>query len=219
MLSMSPPRPRVDEKLPSSAPETSPRRRGPFMAPLRIVAPTRGSGDAAGAAHAHRAVAHPAHRRGEERSRARRRDGVNAQLRYCAPTRGLPRRQAALRQRQAPAWPDFFFSARARAANYLYVCMHGKNDKNCYTLLKMSSDTNLPHSAPTDGDAGRIEIIEMLTGTPQLVHTHTHSQHTPTHGVLVVRTNVEGGARAVQGRREPAVEGGVGPRRATRRAS
>ena len=64
MLSMSPPRPRVDEKLPSSAPETSPRRRGPFMAPLRIVAPTRGSGDAAGAAHAHRAAAHPARRRG-----------------------------------------------------------------------------------------------------------------------------------------------------------
>ena len=33
--------------------------------------------------------------------------------------------------------------------------MHGKNDTNCYTLLKMSSDTNLPHSAPTDGDAER----------------------------------------------------------------
>ena len=48
-----------------------------------------------------------------------------------------------------------FFLVRARAANYLYECMHGKNDKNCYTLLKMSSDTNLPHSAPTDGDAER----------------------------------------------------------------
>ena len=155
MLSMSPPRPCVDEKLPSSAPETSPRPRGPFVVSLSIVAQARGSGNAAGDAAAHRAVAHPAHRRGEERPRARRHDGVNAQLRYCAPTRGLPRRQAALRQRQAPAWPDFFFSARARAANYLYVCMHGKKDKNCYTLLKMSSHTNLPHSAPTDGDAER----------------------------------------------------------------
>ena len=176
MLSTRGRSPRVDEMPPSSAPETSPRPRGPFVASWPIFAPARGSGDAAGAAHAHRAVAHPAHRRGEERPRARRRDGVNAQLRYCAPTRGLPRRQAALRQRQAPAWPDFFLSARARAANYLYECMHGKKDKKCYTLLNMSSDTNLPHSAPTDGDAGRIEIIEMLTGTPQLVHTHTHSR-------------------------------------------
>ena len=85
MLSMSPPRPRVDEKLPSSAPETSPRRRGPFMASLCIVAPARGSGDAAGAAHAHRAAAaHPARRRGEERPHPRRHDGVEAPLCHCA---------------------------------------------------------------------------------------------------------------------------------------
>ena len=84
MLSMSPPRPRVDEKLPSSAPETSPRRRGSFVALWCIVAPARGSGDA-GAAHAHRAAAaHPTRRRGEERPRARRHDGVEAPLRHCA---------------------------------------------------------------------------------------------------------------------------------------
>ena len=85
MLSMSPPRPRVDEKLPSSAPETSQRCRGSFVASWPIVAQARGSGDAAGAAHAHRAAAaHPAHRRGEERPRARRHDGVEAPLRHCA---------------------------------------------------------------------------------------------------------------------------------------
>ena len=84
MLSMSPPRPRVDEKFPSSAPEPSPRRRGSFVASLPIVAPARGSGDAAGAAHAHRAAAaHPARRRGEERPHARRHDGVEAPLRHC----------------------------------------------------------------------------------------------------------------------------------------
>ena len=84
MLSMSPPRPRVDEKLPSSAPETSPRPRGPFVVSLSIVAHARGSGNATGAAGAHRAAAHPAHRRGEERPRARRHDGVEAPLRHCA---------------------------------------------------------------------------------------------------------------------------------------
>ena len=85
MLSMSPPRPRVDEKLPSSAPETSQRRRGSFVTSWCIVAPTRGSGDAAGAAHAHRAAAaHPARRRGEERPHPRRHDGVEAPLRHCA---------------------------------------------------------------------------------------------------------------------------------------
>ena len=84
MLSMSPPRPRVDEKLPSSAPETSQRRRGSFVASWCIVAPARGFGDAAGDAAAHRAVAHPAHRRGEERPRARRHDGVEAPLRHSA---------------------------------------------------------------------------------------------------------------------------------------
>ena len=84
MLSMSPPRPRVDEKLPSSAPETSQRCRGSFVASWPIVAQARGPGDAAGAAHAHRAAAHPARRRGEERPRARRHDGVEAPLRHCA---------------------------------------------------------------------------------------------------------------------------------------
>ena len=112
---MSPPRPRVDEKLPSSAPETSPRCRGSFVASLCIVAPARGSGDAAGDAAAHRAVAHPAHRRGEERTRARCHDGVDAQLRYCAPTRGLPHRQAASNNALQLCWPELFFSARAHA--------------------------------------------------------------------------------------------------------
>ena len=53
MLSMSPPRPRVDEKLPSSAPETSPRRRGSFVASWPIVAPARGSKNAAVAGGPH----------------------------------------------------------------------------------------------------------------------------------------------------------------------
>ena len=152
---MSPPRPRVDEKLPSSAPKTSPRCRGSFVASLPIVAPARGSGDAAGAAHAHRAAAHPARRRGEERPRARRHDGVEAPLRHCARNAwGCPagRRRCGNAARQLGL---NCFLVRARAANYIYVFMHGKNDKNCYTLLETSSDTNLPHSAPTDGDAER----------------------------------------------------------------
>ena len=81
---MSPPRPRVDELPPSSAPDTSPRRRGPFMASLSIT-PARGSKNAAGAAEAHKAAAHPARRRGEERPHLRRRgDGVEAPLRHRA---------------------------------------------------------------------------------------------------------------------------------------
>ena len=78
MLSMSPPRPRVDEMPPSSAPETSPRTRGPFVASWPIFAPARGFGDAAGAAEAHRAAADPARRRSEERPRAWRPDGIDA---------------------------------------------------------------------------------------------------------------------------------------------
>ena len=116
---MSPPRPRVDEKLPSSAPETSPRRRGPFMASLCIVAPARGSGDAAGAAHAHRAAAaHPARRRGEERPRARRHDGVEAPLRHCARHAAAPPAGVACNAlRCALACPALFFSGRGvRAA-------------------------------------------------------------------------------------------------------
>ena len=116
MLSTRGRSPHVDEMPPSSAPKTSPRRRGPFMASLLyIVAPARGSGDAAGDAAAHRAVAHPAHRRGEERTRARCHDGVDAQLRYCAPTRGLPHRQAASNNALQLCWPELFFSARAHA--------------------------------------------------------------------------------------------------------
>ena len=100
---MSPPRPRVDEKLPSSAPETSQRCRGSFVASWPIVAQARGSGDAAGAAHAHRAAAaHPARRRGEERPHSRRHDGVEAPLRHCArhaaaPPAGVAVQRFALR--------------------------------------------------------------------------------------------------------------------------
>ena len=76
--------PRVDELPPSSAPDTSPRRRDPFMASLSIT-PARGSKNAAGAAEAHKAAAHPARRRGEERPHTRRRgDGVEALLRHRA---------------------------------------------------------------------------------------------------------------------------------------
>ena len=116
LLSMSPPRPRVDEKLPSSAPETSQRCRGSFVASLPIVAPARVSENAAGAAGAHRAVAHPARRRGEERPHPRRHDGVEAPLRHCArhawaasPASGVVQRFPAL------PWPELFFSARAHA--------------------------------------------------------------------------------------------------------
>ena len=122
MLSMSPPRPRVDEKLPSSAPETSQRCRGSFVASWPIVAQARGSGDAAGDAAAHRAAAHAAHRRGEERPRARRHDGVDAPLRHCKPRAGCP----ADRRRCGNAklhWPEFFFSARARTRARLYAVM------------------------------------------------------------------------------------------------
>ena len=114
MLSMSPPRPRVDEKLPSSAPETSQRCRGSFVASWPIVAQARGSGDAAGAAHAHRAAAaHPTHRRGEERPRARRHDGVEAPLRHWVRHAAAPP-AARCATPSSWAWPDFFFSARAR---------------------------------------------------------------------------------------------------------
>ena len=151
---MSPPRPRVDEKLPSSAPETSQRRRGSFVTSWCIVAPTRGSGDAAGAAHAHRAAAaHPARRRGEERPRARRHDGVDAPLHHCARHAGAAGRRRCATSSSLPGLN--FFLVRARAPQIIYRFMHGKNDKNCYTLLKTSSDTNLPHSVPTDGDAER----------------------------------------------------------------
>ena len=90
MLSMRGRSPRVDELPPSSAPDTSPRRRGPFMA-SSIFAPARGSGNAAGAAGAHKAAAHPARRRGEERPHSRRRgDGVEALLRHRASPAGSP---------------------------------------------------------------------------------------------------------------------------------
>ena len=117
MLSMSPPRPRVDEKLPSSAPETSPRCRGSFVASLPIVAPARGSGNAAGAAHAHRVAAHPARRRGEERPHSRRDDGVEAPLRHCARHARAARRQACRATLCAAlgCCPVLFFSARASA--------------------------------------------------------------------------------------------------------
>ena len=87
---------RVDELPPSSAPCTSPRRRGPHVtASLSFVAPARGSGNAAGAAAAHKAAAHPARRRGEERPHLRRRgDGVEALLRHpVSHARGSPARQ------------------------------------------------------------------------------------------------------------------------------
>ena len=114
LLSMSPPRPRVDEKLPSSAPETSPRCRGSFVASLPIVAPPRGSEiAAAGAAGAHWAAAQPARRRGEERPHSRCHDGVEAPLRHCArhaaaPPAGVAMQRFALRL----ACPVLFFSAR-----------------------------------------------------------------------------------------------------------
>ena len=92
MLSMRGRSPRVDELPPSSAPDTSPRRSGPFMASWSIFAPARGSKNAAGAAEAHKAAAHPARRRGEERPHSRRRgDGVEALLRHRASKpRGQP---------------------------------------------------------------------------------------------------------------------------------
>ena len=75
--------PRVDELPPSSAPDTSPRRHGPFLASWSIFLPARGSKNAAVAAEAHEAAAQPARRRGEERPHLRRRgDGVEALLRH-----------------------------------------------------------------------------------------------------------------------------------------
>ena len=91
MLSTRGRSPRVDELPPSSAPDTSPRRSGPFMASWSIFAPARGSKNAAGAAEAHKAAAHPARRRGEERPHSRRRgDGVEALLRHRASPAGSP---------------------------------------------------------------------------------------------------------------------------------
>ena len=92
MLSTRGRSPRVDELPPSSAPDTNPRRRGQFMA-LSIFTPARGSGNAAGAAAAHKAAAHP-RRRGEERPHLRRRgDGVEALLRHRSSHAGSPYRQ------------------------------------------------------------------------------------------------------------------------------
>ena len=120
---MSPPRPRVDEKLPSSAPETSQRCRGSFVASWSIVAQARASGDAAGAAHAHRAAAaHPAHRRGEERPLPRRHNGVEAPLRHCA--------RNAWAAPQAWRWPSallhlglncFLVRARTRGTHQCHI--------------------------------------------------------------------------------------------------
>ena len=96
MLSTRGRSPRVDELPPSSAPDTSPRRRDPFMASLSIT-PARGSKNAAGAAGAHKAAAHPARRRGEERPHLRRRgDGVEALLRHRASLAGSPSRRFAV---------------------------------------------------------------------------------------------------------------------------
>ncbi len=58
---------------------------------LSIFTPARGSGNAAGAAAEHKAAAHPAHHRGEERPHLRRRgDGVEAPLRHRASSRAAP---------------------------------------------------------------------------------------------------------------------------------
>ena len=142
MLSMSPPRPRVDRKRPSSAPETSHRCRGSFVASWPIVAQARGPGDAAGAAHAHRAAAHPARRRGEERPRARRHDGVEAPLRHCARHAAAPPAGVAV-QRFAAAWPGlncFLGRARVRAARIkareppaprCLICNSRRNSRGC----------------------------------------------------------------------------------------
>ena len=82
---------RVDELPPSSAPDTSPRRRCPFMASWSIFTPARGSKNATVAAEAHEAAAQPARRRGEERPHLRRRgDGVEALLRHRASPAGSP---------------------------------------------------------------------------------------------------------------------------------
>ena len=133
---MSPPRPRVDEKLPSSAPETSPRPRGPFVVSLSIVAQARGSGNATGAAGAHRAAAHPAHRRGEERPRARRHDGVEAPLYHCARHAGAAPPAGGVATTPSSSLPGLiFFLVRARAANYIYIFMHGRS---CSTRALMS---------------------------------------------------------------------------------
>ena len=89
--------PRVDELPPSSAPDTSPRRRDPFMA-SSIFASTRASGNAAVAAEAQKAAAHPGRRRGEERPHSRRRgDGVEALLRHHRTSRATPRSLVQLR--------------------------------------------------------------------------------------------------------------------------
>ena len=123
MLSTRGRSPRGDEMPPSSAPETSPRHHGPFMAPLYIVAPTRGSGDAAGAAHAHRAAAaHPARRRGEERPYPRRHDGVEAPLHHCARHAAAPP-AAALRNAEPEQLGCLnFFLVRARATQIRARC-------------------------------------------------------------------------------------------------
>ncbi len=141
---MSPPRPRVDEKLPSSAPKTSPRCRGSFVASLPIVAPARGSGDAAGAAHAHRAAAHPARRRGEERPRARRHDGVEAPLRHCArhaaaPPAGVAVQRFALRL----ACPVLFFSGRGVRAAASIPCFRIPPGR--LTWRSRRTFANVPH--------------------------------------------------------------------------
>ena len=155
MLSMSPPRPRVDEKFPSSAPEPSPRRRGSFVASWCIVAPARGSENAAGAAHAHRVAAHPARRRGEERPHARRHDGVEAPLHHCArhaaaPPAGVALQRFALRL----ACPVLFFSGRGVRAAASIPCFRISPGR----LIRRSRRkfANVPH------EGGRVAAAKHL---------------------------------------------------------
>ena len=88
------PQMRVDEPRPSSARGETPRRHVPHVAvSLFVPSPASGPENAAAAAEAQKAAAHPARRRGEERPHSRRRgDGVEALLRHHRTSRAAPRR-------------------------------------------------------------------------------------------------------------------------------
>ena len=90
------PQMRVDEPRPSSARGETPRRHVPHVAvSLFVPSPASGPENAAAAAEAQKAAAHPARRRGEERPHSRRRgDGVEALLCHRASPAGSPSPQA-----------------------------------------------------------------------------------------------------------------------------
>ena len=126
---------RVDELPPSSAPDTSPRRHGPFLASWSIFMPARGSKNAAGAAEAHEAAAQPARtpRRGAPSlaaPRRWRRGAVAPSNKPCAGSAAFPLARLTPRRRPGQPAPSVVHllpgqpRRRARGVCFLLVPYH-----------------------------------------------------------------------------------------------